>query len=128
MLSERDSEIGRCPQGLHWRYSSTEPYNGTVRFADGSAKTYATRERPHVVFDKTDLNSTTPVGVSRTILADVSAVLFRMLASFCACNINADKRVCVGTGDHGGLEPAGGPKLRHLPRGRLLAVQDHPRP
>ena len=33
---------------------------------DGSAQTYATRERPHVVFDKADPNSTTPVGVSRT--------------------------------------------------------------
>ena len=85
MLSECDSEIDRCLQGLHWRYSSTEPYNGTVRFADGSAQTYATRERPHVVFDKADLHSTTPVGVSRTILlVEVcSGVLFRTLTSFC---------------------------------------------
>ena len=75
MLSERDSETHQCPQGLHWRYSSTEPYNGTVRFADGSAKTYATRERPHVVFDKTDLNSTTPVGVSRRTILSCRGVL-----------------------------------------------------
>ena len=39
------------------------PYNGTVRFTDGTSKTFATRERPHAIFADADTNRTTPIGV-----------------------------------------------------------------
>jgi hypothetical protein len=56
--------------GIEWSYSKTEPYSGTVRFTDGTSKTYATRERPHVIFDpKKDPNSTTPVGIITAVSA-----------------------------------------------------------
>jgi hypothetical protein len=64
-------------QGLRWRYSETEPFNGTVRFTDGTATTYATRERPHVVFDRSDLASTRPVAV-------ITAVSSQQIGPSCA--------------------------------------------
>ena len=40
-----------------------QPYNGTVRFTDGTSQTFATRERPHPIFADADVNRTTPIGV-----------------------------------------------------------------
>ena len=41
---------GFSRDGHHWNYSRTEPYSGAVVRADGSVKTYATMERPKLLF------------------------------------------------------------------------------
>jgi len=47
--------------GLYWIFSPIEPFNGTIRFVDGSSRQFSTRERSHLVFS--DEKRTTPIAV-----------------------------------------------------------------
>lgn len=38
--------------GYTWYLATSDPYTTTIDFADGSSRTYARRERPHVVFNQ----------------------------------------------------------------------------
>eukprot|EP01062_Namystynia_karyoxenos_P073626 TRINITY_DN70433_c0_g1_i1.p1 TRINITY_DN70433_c0_g1~~TRINITY_DN70433_c0_g1_i1.p1 ORF type:complete len:396 (+),score=114.56 TRINITY_DN70433_c0_g1_i1:86-1189(+) len=49
--------------GFNWTYSGTEPFNGTVRFADGSSRSFSTRERPKFVFGDSDTARAVPIAV-----------------------------------------------------------------
>ena len=49
--------------GLQWTFSTVQPYSGTVRFTDGTSQTFATRERPHLIFADADVNRSTPIAV-----------------------------------------------------------------
>jgi len=46
--------------GFNWTFSDVEPYNGTVQFVDGTMTTFATRERPQIIFAP---GTTVPVGI-----------------------------------------------------------------
>ena len=41
---------GYSADGVHWSFSMTEPYSNVVRYADGSNHTFATLERPKLLF------------------------------------------------------------------------------
>jgi hypothetical protein len=60
---ERYAGHGYSRDGLTWTFSEVEPFNGTIRFEDGTRKTFATRERPQLVFARDDVNRTTPQGL-----------------------------------------------------------------
>merc|ERR1711971_376424 len=48
--------------GFDWRFSGElEPYSGTINFTDGTSKTFATIERPQLIF--ADAARTTPVAM-----------------------------------------------------------------
>ena len=49
--------------GLDWVFSNVQPYSGLVNFTDGTAITFSTRERPHVVFAPSDAAQSKPIGV-----------------------------------------------------------------
>jgi len=51
------------------RFSTTQPFNCTVQFTDGTTRAFATRERPHVIF--ADANRTTPMGVITAVSSQV---------------------------------------------------------
>ena len=36
--------------GVEWTFSDVQPFNGSVAFTDGTAKQFATRERPQLTF------------------------------------------------------------------------------
>ena len=63
----RYSGHGYSRDGLDWKYSDVEPFNGTIDFVDGSSATYSTRERPHLLF--ADTARTTPVAVTSAVSA-----------------------------------------------------------
>jgi hypothetical protein len=61
---ERYSGHAFSKDGLDWRFSPFEPFNGTVSFSGGRQQTFATRERPQLVFDpRADPNRTRPVAL-----------------------------------------------------------------
>eukprot|EP00041_Stephanoeca_diplocostata_P019148 m.407417 g.407417 ORF g.407417 m.407417 type:complete len:286 (+) comp21225_c0_seq8:253-1110(+) len=47
--------------GISWKFSAIEPYNGTIFFPRGGNMTFSTRERPHLLF--VDKTRHTPKGV-----------------------------------------------------------------
>jgi hypothetical protein len=50
---------------LVWHNSDVEPFNGTVGFADGTSRTFATRERPQLLFS--DAQRTTPSAITSAV-------------------------------------------------------------
>eukprot|EP00729_Bicosta_minor_P002782 gene2782-29663_t len=53
--------------GLHWTFSTNDnaPFTGTVLFDDATSKTFATRERPQMIFDASkDPKRTMPIGMT----------------------------------------------------------------
>ena len=53
------------PDGREWHRGARQPFNGTVRFTDGTARDFATRERPQLVFG--DAARTTPVALTSAV-------------------------------------------------------------
>jgi len=51
--------------GLEWHRASTAPFDGTVELTDGTSVTFATRERPQLIFS--DVARTTPVGLTSAV-------------------------------------------------------------
>jgi len=51
--------------GLDWTFDQTQPFGGMVSFTDGTNKTFATRERPQLIF--VGENRTTPVGMTSAV-------------------------------------------------------------
>jgi len=78
--------------GFEWTFSDVEPFNGTVDFADGTATTFSTRERPQVIFAKGD--STTPVGfvggVSSQPIGPVCDTCYKGTCSQCKITTDRD--------------------------------------
>ena len=72
-LEPYEAHLERCSghsysrDGLAWRFSGEdEPFDGTLRFVDGSSQALATRERPQLVF--ADLaNRTQPIGLTNGV-------------------------------------------------------------
>lgn len=56
---------GFSRDGIDWQFSDVPPFDGTVQFTDGKNKTYATRERPHLIFS--DETRTVPIGVTSAV-------------------------------------------------------------
>lgn len=72
---------GYSINGTKWTFSGTEPFGGRVRFADGTATTFTTRERPKLVFGGPQ--HTVPIG----LVTGVSAACSPPSAACCArCN------------------------------------------
>jgi hypothetical protein len=63
--NERYSGHAFSVNGIDWTFSAAEPFNGTVQFTDGSSQTFATRERPQLIF--ADKNRTTPTGMTSSV-------------------------------------------------------------
>ena len=49
--------------GAVFTVSSTQPYGGTVGFTDNSSITFATRERPQMIFADSMVDRSTPIGI-----------------------------------------------------------------
>jgi len=62
---ERYSGHAYSTTGHDWKFSQEEPLGGTVQFTDGSNKSFATRERPQLVF--ADTNRTTPTALTSAV-------------------------------------------------------------
>jgi len=76
--------------GLAWHRSGVQPFDGTVEFADGSSRTFATRERPQLLF--ADAARTTPSALT-------SGVSSQPVGSMCdACKQGACSQCKVSPG------------------------------
>jgi len=62
---ERYSGHAYSADGLDWTFSTFEPFGGTVLFTDGSHISFATRERPQLVFS--DESRTVPAALTSAV-------------------------------------------------------------
>ena len=76
--------------GLEWHRSTTQPFNGSVAFTDGTTRNFATRERPQLVF--TDQHRHTP----KALISSVSSQPIGPMCDACTQNACSQCKITPG--------------------------------